>query len=235
MVGRAQRVEEHDRLNAFVATGEYVMLEVVDQGPGMDDYVRSKAFDPFFTTKPRGKGTGLGLATVARIVQLHGGHIELDSEPGHGTTVRMWLPRSQPDDGELVQVGKTTIVDLTEKLILLVDDEEVVLRSTARLLERSGAQVLLATGGTQAVDLFEGRDRPIELVVLDLDMPDISGEETLRRIRTLAPEQPVLLVTGHIDPQRVEPVLTLPRVSFLHKPYDFRTFAEAVDKAIASG
>jgi CheY-like chemotaxis protein len=213
--------------------GDYVRLEVTDEGVGMDDSTRHRALEPFFTTKPRGKGTGLGLATVARIVDLHGGLLQLDSEPGQGTTVRIWLPQARPKPVERRINERVTLLDLEDRRILLVDDEEIVLRSTARLLERSGARVMTANDGATAVEMFRARERPIKLVVLDLDMPGMDGAETLLRIREIEPSQPVLVVTGHVDPVRINKVLSLPGVSLLRKPYDYRTLAEAVDRAVA--
>ncbi len=197
-----------------LAPGRYVEISVADTGVGMDDRTQARIFDPFFTTKPPGQGTGLGLATVYGIVQESGGAIEVESRPGRGTTFRAFLPCSlQGVDGmdELAEAGR---VDGTET-VLLVEDEDAVRRLIHRTLSDHGYEVLSATDGIDALRINQCHDGEIDLVVTDLVMPNLSGEELASRLLLSRPELRVLFVSGYS-----ERIPTLPGARLLGKPFE---------------
>jgi CheY-like chemotaxis protein len=154
-----------------------IVLSVTDSGSGMSDDVLARAFDPFFTTKPTGEGSGLGLATVLGVVQRAGGSVTIDSAPGRGTSVRIVLPAGElpaPNDAEGDTIREPSGTVAARGLVLVVDDDEAMLESMARLLERSGFSVVAADSGEQALDLLATEPRP-DLVVSDVAMPGLSG------------------------------------------------------------
>ena len=178
-----------------VKPGKYVKISVTDTGTGMDEKTRERIFDPFFTTKEMGRGTGLGLATVYGIIKGHKGMINVYSEPGHGTTFTIYLPASEKE----VVKEKTatgTIARGTET-ILLVDDEKMVLEVSKELLESMGYRVYAAGSGQEAIAVYMEKRNEIDLVILDMIMPGISGGETFDRLREINPGIKVLLSSGY--------------------------------------
>jgi CheY-like chemotaxis protein len=173
-----------------------VRLEVADNGMGMDPQTRERIFEPFFTTKDVGKGTGLGLATVYGILQRHQGWIECQSQPGQGTTFSLYLPvaaesrppHQAPDEAEMPRGAET---------LLVIDDEELVRHSTVRVFARLGYQVLEAPDGPGGLELFAQHGDRIDLVLLDLSMPGLSGREVLAQMRAQRPGLKMMLFTGY--------------------------------------
>jgi len=217
----------------LLSNGDVAVLRVVDEGVGMDAAVRARAFEPFFTTKPRGKGTGLGLATVHAIVRDHGGHIRLDSVQGQGTTFEVLLPcgASRPE----IDPRNTTRTGLQlSGVVLLADDETLVRTATRRVLEHAGLEVIEACDGAQAVDLYSSNADRVDLVILDLDMPQMDGEQAFRRLHALAPELPVLISSGYIDGDRERALRDAGVDGLLPKPYDSSALLKAVRAARAS-
>jgi two-component system cell cycle sensor histidine kinase/response regulator CckA len=205
------------------AAGEraQIRISIEDTGTGMDPVTRARIFEPFFTTKPDGAGFGLGLSTVREVVNMHGGRVEVDSAEGRGTSFFIYLPASS---------GKPQPVRITSghrdlrpqsgssARILLVDDEEVVRRSTARLLRQAGHEVLEAPGGKEATQLYANSERYPDLVILDLDMPHLNGEQTQRVILSIDPKARILFMSGHEDFVRESSSSIGSAAGYLRKP-----------------
>jgi CheY-like chemotaxis protein len=211
--------ETYAQQHLGVAPGTYVMLAVSDNGCGMDAETQSHVFEPFFTTKPPGKGTGLGLATVYSIVKQYNGNIWAYSEPGHGTTFKIYFPQVD-EAGEVVKRERLPIkTPRGSETILLVEDEDVV-RNLARLvLEQAGYTVLEAHHGEEAVQIFERRDGPIHLMVTDVVMPKLGGGELAERLALLHPEMKVIFMSAYTDKTIVHHGVTEPVMAFLQKPF----------------
>src|SRR5688500_186654 len=165
-----------------VRPGSYVMLAVTDSGVGMDAATRARAFDPFFTTKAPGKGTGLGLSTVYGIVKQSGGSVEVYSEPGRGTSVKVYLPRSDERADRHSPARGVAGTPNVHATILLVDDDPHVAAASRRALERAGYVVLSASNGREALEVAERHRERIDLLVTDLVMPEMGGRELARRL-----------------------------------------------------
>ena len=187
--------EEH-RAHPALGPGSHVRLKVADNGRGMDVDTRQRVFDPFFTTKDVGKGTGLGLATVGGIVQQHRGWIECESEPGAGSTFLVYLPEAEPEASP-PPVPEAGLPRGTET-VLIVDDEPLVRRHVRMVLEQCGYTVLEAEDGRSALELFRRERDRIALILLDLSMPGMSGQEVLPQVRALEPAVPVVVFTGYV-------------------------------------
>ena len=196
--------------------GEYVLLSVTDTGSGMDLKVQARVFEPFFTTKEKGKGTGLGLATVYGIVKQSEGYISVESAPGQGTTFRIYLPRVEAPAAAAPAPSEKPASTTGSETILLVEDEESVRRLARAFLENRGYQVLEARDGAHAVEICQNRGQRIHLMVTDVVMPKMSGRELAQRVASLRPEMRVLFVSGYTGDS-----LTLPgpHVAFLEKPF----------------
>ncbi len=181
-----------------IPAGAFVMLAVSDTGSGMEPQVRDRIFEPFFTTKQRGKGTGLGLATVHGIVEQLGGHIFVYSEPGCGTNFKIYLPRAEEGLTEPSRAADEGPATGTETL-LVVEDDGAVRRSVKRILERAGYTVLTARGGQDALRLVRDRDGAIQLLLTDVVMPGLSGNEVATQIQKLRPGIRILFTSGYPD------------------------------------
>jgi signal transduction histidine kinase/ActR/RegA family two-component response regulator len=218
---------------AAVVPGSYVTLTVTDTGCGMSPEVQGRIFEPFYTTKPIGEGSGLGLSTVYGIVQQSGGHIGVESAPGRGTTFRLYLPRIA-QEAETPRPGAAAI---TERLrgtetVLLVEDEEAVRRLARRVLERQGYTVLEARNGRDAVALVATHERPIDLVLTDMVMPEMSARALVEELAAARPTLRVLYMSGYTDDEILRRGLLGPDTSLLSKPFTADALAEAVRAAL---
>jgi two-component system cell cycle sensor histidine kinase/response regulator CckA len=174
------------------------MLAVSDTGVGMDEKTRSRVFEPFFTTKENGKGTGLGLATVYGIVKQSGGHVLVESAPGHGSTFEIYLPRSgEPLGTAPVHAATATPVARGRETLLLVEDADAVRAVTRTILERAGYSVFEASAGAEALALARRHREPIQLLVTDVIMPEMNGPTLAGEIRAIHPETRVLYLSGY--------------------------------------
>jgi two-component system, cell cycle sensor histidine kinase and response regulator CckA len=213
----------------------HFLLCVSDTGAGIDESIRELIFEPFFTTKPIGKGTGLGLVMVNRAVRNHGGSISMKSEPSEGTTMKIIFPQYQ---GDIFIPGKKEIclhersrTPLRDTTVLVVDDDPLVLRGSQRLLSSLGAEVVTAENGNRGLEQFEKYKSTIELIILDLVMPEMGGTRLLRHIRSLKSLIPVIVVSGYTpEPGRLEELkMQLPRFDFLQKPYRANELLQTMD------
>jgi two-component system cell cycle sensor histidine kinase/response regulator CckA len=233
--GNVRLGDDYPRLHLEGRAGEFVRLRVSDTGHGIAPEVRPYIFDPFFTTKEVGKGTGLGLAMVYGIVKQHGGWVECASEPGRGTCFDVYLPRCEEPAAEpSIQSPAATPMRSGGETILFVDDEAVVRNLGQETLRRAGYQVLLAADGRQALALYAREQPRIDLVILDLTMPELSGRDALRQLRSLNEQVRVLFSSGYTAEQLSESA-EMGVVGFLSKPYRPQELVEAVRRALNHG
>jgi signal transduction histidine kinase len=199
-----------------------IELVVADTGHGMTPEVLARAMEPFFTTKPVGKGTGLGLARVYGTVKAHGGSVEIRSQPGQGTSVRMVFPATGIPAQSLEPWAETPPARLRRPLdVLLVDDDDLIRSSTQALLEVLGHQSNTASSGEEGLAKLEAGYLP-DVVILDMNMPGLGGAETLLRLRVLRPTLPVLLATGLADQIVLDLIKVFPNVTLLAKPFTLK-------------
>ena len=200
--------------------GNYVLLTVKDTGTGMDKRTTERVFDPFFSTKGLGKGTGLGLASVYGIIKAHGGYIDVESKKGSGTTFKIYLPGAEKKV-EMVAKSFRQIIKGSET-VLLVDDEPMVLEVGINMLKKLGYTVLEAKGGREAVKVYKANKDKIDLVILDMIMPDRGGGETYDQMKEIDPTVTVLLSSGYsIDGQATE-ILERGCNGFIQKPFTIK-------------
>jgi CheY-like chemotaxis protein len=198
--------------------GRFVILSVTDTGTGMSAETRAHLFEPFYTTKEVGKGTGLGLATVYGIVKQSGGYIVVDSELGHGTSIRVYLPVVAERVPPAEPPPPPTEWRGTETL-LLVEDEEGVRNFARRALEESGYRVLLAASGQDALELAGRHSGPIHLLLTDVVMPGLSGRELAERLVADRPTVRVIYTSGYTDDETVRHGVRESETAFLQKPF----------------
>jgi signal transduction histidine kinase/CheY-like chemotaxis protein len=213
-----------------VIGGEKTLLVIEDTGVGMDEITRERLFEPFFSTKPRSKGAaGMGLARVYAVVRDHGGSIEVSSEPGEGTRFEIRLASATATAGQRRPSGPwPEAAPITGGIAMLVDDEELVRFALARVLRHNGLEVLTAADGVEALEVFEREGSRINIVILDLDMPRMDGEETYRRLHALDPNLRVIISSGSSDPDREQDLVDAGVSGVLRKPYDSSTLVSAV-------
>ena len=213
--------------------GSYVMLAVTDTGIGMDEETQSKIFDPFFTTKPRGTGTGLGLATVYGIVKQNRGYIWAYSEPGQGTTMKVYLPRA----GEVLEPGRGGDMEVGGGLtgaetILVVEDNDQVLDMIVKILDRYGYRTLPARDGAEAVRVARDFEGEIHLLLTDVIMPGMSGKEVAERLRSERPDMKVLFMSGYTENIIMQKGILSGDIHYIQKPFSFEGLVRKVREAI---
>ena len=210
--------------------GDYVLINVSDTGMGMDPETVGRIFEPFFTTKGVGKGTGLGLASAYGIIRNHKGFIRVESEKGRGSTFRIYLPASPAEkvaDGALPDApikGKGTV--------LVVDDEQDSIEAAEVMLKELGYKVMHAQRGDEAIKLYRENMGNLDLITLDLVMPEMSGKEVFRQLKELNPDIRVLLVSGYGQNSQVEEIMSLGCNGFLQKPYDIQLLSQKISEAL---
>jgi PAS domain S-box-containing protein len=209
-------------------TGEFVRLSVTDTGCGIDEATKARLFEPFFTTKGTGRGTGMGLAVVYGIVQQAGGHIEVESEPGKGSTFRIFLPRSLEREPVAQPPSESAAVATGRETVLLVEDEDAVRRLATEILTQHGYTVLEAKDGPDALRLCKGHGGPIDLLVTDVVMPRMSGLRLADRLQPLRPQMKILFMSGYPDAALAEHGAPPGEMPLIQKPFAAATLARWV-------
>jgi PAS domain S-box-containing protein len=219
-------------MESIMPPGRYIALSVSDTGTGMSPEIQRHLFEPFYTTKEPGKGTGLGLATVYGIVKQSGGYIFADTEPGRGTTFRIYLPRAQGKAEEPDTLQTHVPETVAAGTILLVEDEEAVRKLARRVLEGSGYKVLEARDGKAALNAVAAHPGPLDLVLTDVVMPGMSGQELSARLVAQRPGLNVLYVSGYTDDAILQHGRLLPNTAFLQKPFSPATLVSKVQEVL---
>ena len=210
--------EAYTRSHLGVKPGEFVMIAVTDNGTGMDAATRRHIFEPFFTTKEKGKGTGLGLATVYGIVQQAGGDIWVYSELGQGTTFKLYFPRVKESAAELASTPSQPLVQARET-VLVVEDEQAVRELTVKMLKRLGYTILTAASGAEALEVSRKHAGLISVMLTDVVMPGMSGRQLADALRPERPDMKVLFLSGYTDDTIVQHGVLDEEVHFLSKPF----------------
>ncbi len=208
--------------------GKFVVVSISDTGSGIDDAILSKIFDPFFTTKEKGKGSGLGLSIVDGLVKSHNGFIEVKSKKGEGTTFYLFFPAINNVDISKTKTPKHTAI--AGKVILVVDDEKDIRELFREYLEMIGTSVILASDGIEALAIYKKMGPGIDVVISDLGMPNMSGEELFMNLKKLNPRINVIISSGYLDRLTRESILQLGVKEVISKPYKFVEIANILEK-----
>ena len=217
----------------YVIPGPYVLVKVTDTGTGMDEKTQAHIFEPFFTTKEKGKGTGLGLATVYGVVKQSGGYIWLESAPGKGTTFRIFLPRAEGPEEKALSAVPSVERHEGPRAILLVEDEASLRKLTERTLKQEGYVVLQASNAEEAMELAAKPGGSIDLLLSDVIMPGMSGGDLAKKLSAQQPQMGVLFMSGYTDGAIEVHGDIKPGLVVLRKPFTKDTLLRAVDDALA--
>ena len=216
----------------YVKAGKYIRMTIEDTGVGMDEGVQQRIFDPFFTTKEMGRGTGLGLASVYGIVKNHEGFIDVFSKTGQGTRFEIYLPATS----KAVPAREKVTEEFLEgqETVLLVDDEAMIIDVGSRMLDKLGYRVFTARDGREAIEVFKKHKKEIDVVVLDMIMPQMSGGETYDRLRKIRPGVKVLLSSGYSINGQASEILNRGCNGFIQKPFNLQNLSQSL-RAIVEG
>ena len=212
----------------------YWLINIKDTGVGMDSKTIAKIFDPFFTTKDKGKGTGLGLAMVYNIVQLHKGFIDVYSEVNEGTAFHIYIPALDDNNVQVSEIEEANVIK-GEGVILLVDDEEIIRSTALEILKELGYEILLAKNGEEGVNMYKKYQERIDLVILDMVMPKMSGKEAFIEIKKINDNAKILMSSGFKFDERVKKVLELGADSFIQKPYTLVKLSKVIYNTLHKG
>ena len=213
-----------------VETGRYVKISVTDTGVGMDRAIQKKIFDPFFSTKEMGRGTGLGLASAYGIIKNHGGFISVYSEKGHGSTFNIYLPASEK---EIIEEKKPTGDTLRgTETVLFVDDEDMIIEVAGELFEQLGYKVLTARSGKEAIEIYEKNKEQIDIVLLDMIMPNMSGSDTYDKMKKIDPDIKVLLSSGYSINGQATEIMDRGCNGFIQKPFKMKELSQKLREVL---
>ena len=224
--------DSYARYHVNVPPGPYVLLTVSDTGTGMDAETQAHCFEPFFTTKASGRGTGLGLATVYGVVKQSGGWIWVYSEPGQGTTFKIYLPRVQQDAEPAKPTKHQSAVPRGCETIFVVEDQEGIRELACEFLENCGYYVLAAKDGAEALELADRYKKPIDLLLTDIVMPKVNGRELSQRLTAARPRMKTLFMSGYPERATPEQEMLVDESKFLAKPFSLRSLAGKVREAL---
>jgi PAS domain S-box-containing protein len=217
-----------------VVPGDYVCIGVTDTGVGMSAEVAARAFDPFFTTKPIGQGTGLGLSMIYGFARQSNGHVMIDSKPGQGTSVRLFLPRHQGDvAAQHASAARAAEHAATGETVLVIEDEPVVRGVILEMLEEQGYRTLEAVDGPSGLDILRSRER-IDLLVTDVGLPGINGRQVADQARETRPGLKVLFITGYAESVAISEGFLQPGMEMITKPFDLDVLSRRI-RAMISG
>jgi hypothetical protein len=209
-----------------------IELQATDTGTGIENEVLERIFEPFFTTKETDKGTGLGLATVKGVVEQAGGRVEVTTKLGQGTSFRLLLPATNEPPDVKAHVTALSLAPARGATILVVDDDQAVRRAVVRMLESSGFSVLSARGGQEAIELLEGLERPVHLLLTDMLMPGLRGDELATELRRKRPKLRVVYVTGYAAAALVDEGVASSQLVVLPKPFTRERLLEVVREVL---
>ena len=225
--------EEYCKTHLGAVPGEYVLLTISDTGCGMDRETLEHIFEPFYTTKETGTGTGLGLSMVYGIVKSHGGYINCYSNPGDGTTFRIYFPAFEAGNvAHGAKIEHEEDLPRGSETILLVDDEKFLRDLGKEMLERVGYRVLMANKGEMAIEIYKEKREGISLVILDLIMPGMGGRKCLEELLRIDPEVKVIIASGYSINGPAQESLDAGAKGFISKPYELRKMLDAVRKVL---
>ncbi len=217
-----------------VQPGSYVMAAVSDNGCGMDEETLSHIFEPFFTTKKEEEGTGLGLATVHGIVKQSGGHVYAYSEPGKGTTIKVYIPTTDEVTESEKEEKEPAVSPKGTETILLAEDEELVRDFVKRVLENNGYRVLAATDGEDALRVLKGHQGTVQLLMTDVVMPKMSGPELAVHAEDMRPDIKVIYLSGYAENAIARHGVLEPGTVFLQKPVTVKALSRKVREVLDS-
>ena len=226
--------ETYARTHPGSTAGPHVRLAVSDTGHGMDVATASRVFEPFFTTKPRGKGTGLGLATVHGIVQQSGGHVDVYTEPGHGTTFKIYLPRVEAPEDVPAEGAARVDPHGGSETIVLVEDEDGLRALIREVLEDAGYRVVEAADPEHGLAAVRAEPQGIDLLMTDVILPQMRGNELADRVREMSPRARVLFMSGYTDEAIGQHAVLAPGAPFLQKPFSLTALLAKV-RAVLEG
>lgn len=229
----AVRNSENTEENIPADEEYYWEINVKDAGVGIPREIQPKIFDPFFTTKSKGRGTGLGLAMVYSIINRHNGYVEVQSEPGEGSTFTIGLPELKQDDESVVQDKPPGELALGTGLILIIDDEEAIRITASKMLEAVGYDSICAVDGATGCELYQSRQAEISAVLLDMAMPGISGLETYQRLKEINPAIKVLMTSGYTNDARVQKTLEIGANGFIKKPFSLYRLSKKMSEVLS--
>jgi len=223
-------IDESSAGNLRLKQGEYVKVAVVDTGTGMDKDIQGKIFDPFFTTKEKGRGTGLGLASASEVIKNHGGLIDFYSEKSKGSTFNIYLPAS---DKKVIQEKELALKILKgTETILLVDDEEMIIEVNQEILKALGYNPMIARSGTKAIEIYKNNIDKINMVIMDMIIPGMSGKEAYDGLKKIDPEIKVLLSSGYSISGQAAEILEQGCNGFIQKPFKLRELSVKIREVL---